>query len=1412
MAKYYVDFVGLNTFAYEPNGWNVDDQGSLLSDAQKTTLDGSSIAYKGAEFIKLQSDTTVLNAKQNHIGGFRYTDDAGVFLDPTKIADIKYVINGKFYNAGIALSGHTSGYTPDFFNVLMTRRNGPYGHPTWQQVRASQNPLSRRQIKENILTVVREPGPEFTFTRNGVTNRQRARYGDILPFTETPVVSKFKPVLIQGSTNTSEGMKRISITTPLANAIVQFNNPDLNKELGLVDLTASDYEELKKLYLKGALVGDKSPLDIFEAAIYRETVYPPQVYTYKKYVRQRTTFSFPWRDNRTLRTSFADTTDNGFDSKVSQSVWTMDGYRDWDIYPDQEGIGFSQASFARYGIWYNSASAGVPAISGAVDNGILQNQYSWGTAALTNNKNFAQLDNCLRPAPIYNRKHALTFLSSAANINGMQIEGVNSGTRFKDMTAWSIPGGEAKWEAGSQSGKNPFYDSYENYIDGARQIGKDMSIIPEFRISNHVSFYEAKSPLEENLDVFEITGGLSNTTGSNQDNFYKIYSNSDFMKSFEMFVDDNESMGSPIKIGLKCSGIKKLLPYDGFYPQQRTVQIAQQFYNSYSASIAMSGANQAFVANPALIGFQNVLAPLFAPGILFNSIKSGVAVDYPTIRQNLSTDGTTNGFVLLEGSSPYGSFYCSHSGNADGTTWYYSVHDGLIYDRRIPFEVLLKPEALSGMDLYCNEPSILANHSSSATINGIAGDRLYSLMMHNFLSETSNFFLERKNYTTFYSKPSNQLEHFEKDKDYMMRVKMYKTTDDAQISNVSGGVGQKYFVAPQYSTSSNENFTMYSRPSAFGPPSKMSSSVTLAGAKAYNYSASNNVYDLEEDHLLGNRSDLGENYPFTPPYYHGQAWADIKFTPTADGPYSVKQIINSASVTYYRYVHPDTDTGENIFDIPSGSAKTGPAYIQNNFYNKNALQLSASVNLFSIERDQQGALEEETARWVIQTKWESPMLNFNRLSSKTSVTLPLNASQSVPRGMWHQYGLIEEDQSKGIFMQIEDMKETWVTNILGKENQNVLSLAEKLNFSTKPKRLGEVADAKVISEAIVAVPFVEEDGVRKYFHVPRQDVDNVLIGNIRTGATVEAMVNKMQKYVFPPNMDFLNNRSLDPFAMYIFEFSHTLTQQDLADIWQGLYPKVTEKFETCKSEIAHPLLAQEILGGGSKLVQQAGGFMVDTGAEGTPLPSKIRWMVFKVKQRATTNYWRKMVDSGGDLLQEVPNITYNWPYDYFSLVELAKIDASVVVAQREGGPLKSLIKPQGQTLPKLQVDEMYGPPTGPGPTFSTDIDPAVIQATNPDTQITNAPQMQADLVSRLDTRDIAFAGGLGRYGGAGNIAREGFGVGVDLGVGVGSQYDMRAGGGFFPGAAGPQQEIMNAFNQGFGFVNLMSNFNRNFFG
>jgi hypothetical protein len=73
------------------------------------------------------------------------------------------------------------------------------------------------------------------------------------------------------------------------------------------------------------------------------------------------------------------------------------------------------------------------------------------------------------------------------------------------------------------------------------------------------------------------------------------------------------------------------------------------------------------------------------------------------------------------------------------------------------------------------------------------------------------------------------------------------------------------------------------------------------------------------------------------------------------------------------------------------------------------------------------------------------------------------------------------------------------------------------------------------------------------------------------------------------------------------------------------------------------------------------------------IPSDIRWMVFKVKKRAASNYFEKIFErneselGNKEKLSELSatstganlGVQYNWPYDFFSLVELVKIDAQV---------------------------------------------------------------------------------------------------------------------------------------------------------
>jgi len=76
-------------------------------------------------------------------------------------------------------------------------------------------------------------------------------------------------------------------------------------------------------------------------------------------------------------------------------------------------------------------------------------------------------------------------------------------------------------------------------------------------------------------------------------------------------------------------------------------------------------------------------------------------------------------------------------------------------------------------------------------------------------------------------------------------------------------------------------------------------------------------------------------------------------------------------------------------------------------------------------------------------------------------------------------------------------------------------------------------------------------------------------------------------------------------------------------------------------------------------------------SERRQIDSNLRWMVFKVKQRAASNYNKFVKRNLTDDLSAVPDsintpYTYNWPYDYFSLIELIKMDAGIQYASFGG--------------------------------------------------------------------------------------------------------------------------------------------------
>jgi hypothetical protein len=544
-------------------------------------------------------------------------------------------------------------------------------------------------------------------------------------------------------------------------------------------------------------------------------------------------------------------------------------------------------------------------------------------------------------------------------------------------------------------------------------------------------------------------------------------------------------------------------------------------------------------------------------------------------------------------------------------------------------------------------------------------------MVNNFLAEVPRFFLENQQTTIIESLPQGN-PNFGKVTQgavkagayYGMRIKMRKSLD-GPTAFFNSGSNYPEFSAPQVpefyadnsSVSTKETFTMYSRPSAFGPNTAFRPNAGFA--------------------LIGSQN--GFNWPYTPPYYHGDAWLDLYFKPTENKKYSVHEIISSLTASYKRYWQRSFDAETLVR------------------FNDYAMQLSASINFtntgekkFVADQDAGevtsvivDAVDQNNARWVIQPKWECPMLNFNHLSGGasanpfgTSGNFSIIASSSygneqASRGMWHQYGRIPQDSSTGVFLEVTDIPDPWPS--IESITDPVFSLADLCGFQKTPQRLGECADRKIVKEAVVAVPFLAVDSEKKFFRIPRSIIQSAQgvkapIPLPEAGDSIVDMVNKMKDYVFPPSMDFLNDSEIEPFSMYIFEFKHELSKLDLADIWQNLPPEIGETLDVAESSIEHDLLSRELLD--------------------ESLSDSIRWMVFKVKQKAETSYFSTQAGKSNTALANLvtgktAGITFNWPYDFFSLVELVRLDAEIDFADStESGELVPKAKKKKKDTPK----------------------------------------------------------------------------------------------------------------------------------
>ncbi len=1201
--------------------------------------------FLAGDFVGLANHVYDPVTSSHNYLGYKLAD--GVPLDSTTAGALQYQNNDTLTTvAGLADTiphpGKSAAY---LFNALMLNRNGPYQHPMWKQIRNGDHKVVRQHKKENIISIFKEGIADSTQIVHNTDPMGMPYFGTIkkksslFNVIEPPVTSKYHSLTHSFDTSISDIFNE-SLTTIVhsyGNNKEYFANSSLNnlsklhfKSVGKKQI----YDTLLKLYAYDGDVSLPYKPKQFLSFSYPETIYPKAENTYLARTRGREKFEFPWRDKKQDR--FKELVQTSVNTIIpTASIWPLDGHN------------------VPYDIEYQ---AGI--YTGSVNDG-------------------------------YGAGELLSFDHTSSVIT----------PKYRRYT---VAANRPAWTVGDQVGVNPHFDNYEKFSNDPRFIAKDFSVVPEFRISqligDYVDFHNSNfltNDITNTSNLFELTGTIE--SGSLGDEFGDKYLTSDPLKYATVFQTTH---GSPTSMKISCDAVVKLNPYKGFYPAERTAQIAAMFSASMAPDTVVTGA-----VMPEIFGqgtteaatditiagltgsFHTMMRPFFAPGILYNSIKSGIAVDYLVQSPLYKTDGSGRVTKYYDVSivdpqyDPLPQGGLLFASNIQGKQGHDAMPDGVNVGtphKRIPFEALLDPsqeiknfpisdsEYVEGHVFYgskgeANEQGHTLKHLATAMYEGSGISPMYKSAMKNFLAETKNIFMDSRG-AGFTSKSHMGGFEFNSSGSYAMRVSLEQTN----------------------------NHIMYGDSSAFGPRILWSS-----GSTAFTNSVVNMASHSTASFMA-----------FTPPYFYGSAFVDLEVNVKKATTLSINQIFTILTASYGL----------------TGSAKTNSSHIDTminpyDWYNKNTgayeaigMKISSSVNLFQalpvpeieyafnpldeffragnnphtaagrnlIEKEATRILSEDPSdpltvpyqstfdpeqeslkslgihpsviapgsvgnyKWKIAPKFEFPVMNFKNVSALTG----------THRGMWHQFGDYGEYDSStlqkapwadvprgseaGIFLSIQDVPVTSSFNETYNQQSEKKSLADIVGFPKTSHRVGKLNSGFTMSEAVVAIPYTVVNGVKKFYDLPTDPTT----GLVKTTRATTAMMEKMKKYVIPPRFDFLktvsgptvpkNLAEIKPIIMYMFEFSVDLTKEDLARIWQNTMPDASLTPESNqfiqKKTISHSF-------GPTSLVES---YSHDT-----------KWMVFKVKQRSKTN---SVSNNDDELLYN-----YNWPYDYVSLVELAKI-------------------------------------------------------------------------------------------------------------------------------------------------------------
>jgi hypothetical protein len=438
-------------------------------------------------------------------------------------------------------------------NATLLNGGGAYGYTTAKQIRNMYHPIARHLGNTNTYSIsvlngttntVSNLGNQIIFPKlsyrtktdnsynslKGLTHQTLGAVLAIENYTEPPLSSKFKPLRHKLTTeDDNQQVADISLDHTYTNNYDYFANPTLMNKMNTANRIGKTprqiYDNLLDYTVKGTVSEDNNPIKGIKNLIYKETIYPKERHTYLAKSRGRTSYGEDiiaasytaslgqqrtfWRESleKRQRTSGvarsilgysigdspAATTASFGEFPTNLSVWALDiGNRD-----ESSTNKFFSLSGSNHG------ELSIPLFQQSMTQYLNSEDYAPTASFAYEYHNFVSAS-----------------AAEAANI-------------ISDF----IP----NWDTARLSGKAPWFDSYEQYAADIRLIGQEYTVLPEFRISQHMDYYLDNGFFVQNnklltLEGAELSQSAETETSAYDSEFYNVYSHSDFLKHFQVIV------------------------------------------------------------------------------------------------------------------------------------------------------------------------------------------------------------------------------------------------------------------------------------------------------------------------------------------------------------------------------------------------------------------------------------------------------------------------------------------------------------------------------------------------------------------------------------------------------------------------------------------------------------------------------------------------------------------------------------------------------------------------------------------------------------------------------------------------------------------------------------------------------------